>query len=113
MQVPGNPTPGGAPAGGISAEDLKFEKFKVQLKRLPEPAVRNNMIKEGISNSDIDKFFIKQAGGAGAGGGGSGGGSGGAEGGFKKPAQPEGPPPGTVTSTCVMSMYIVCHMSFE
>ena len=49
------------------------------------------MIKEGISNSDIDKFFIKQAAGGGAGGGG---GTGGAEGGFKKPAQPEGPPPG-------------------
>ena len=70
---------------------MKLEKFKVQLKRLPEPAVRNNMIKEGISNSDIDKFFIKQAAGGGAGGGG---GTGGAEGGFKKPAQPEGPPPG-------------------
>ena len=59
------------------------------------------MIKEGISNSDIDKFFIKQAGGAGGAGGGGNGGTGGAEGGFKKPAQPEGPPPGTrLSSIC-------------
>ena len=35
----------------------KFEKYRIQQKRLPEPAVRRNMTTDGLSADEIEVFF--------------------------------------------------------
>lgn len=46
-----------AASSGPSADDLRFAKYEKMKKMLPEGAVRQKMVADGFTESDINKFF--------------------------------------------------------
>jgi hypothetical protein len=53
----GPPTPSVQPAAAAATMDPKYDKYVKMKKMLPEGAVRQKMMQEGISGPEIDAFF--------------------------------------------------------